>query len=253
MKPVLFRGERTSDLLEALKKEVMWELPTMFGTPITRYSATQAEIVNGLIPAYRYSVDTLLKVTIFSPTVLRIRDRLHAVFGEELGLNHVLIQLYADGRAYITPHSDKTLDIARDSNVVNFSLGESRTMKFTRKVRQEGDEGEQLHLTDDSALIMGPQTNRDHLHGIPRDHRSRGERISLTFRRIATFIDVAGGKVVGQGAGPTGEIPMDDSYEARMALIYKFGNDNKFDSSQFDWDATYGAGSGFTFRVMPES
>lgn len=251
MEDALVGRETTHDLFKALDKEVAWERPTMLGRKISRYSATQGTIDDGRVPIYRYPVDELLPVTEFTPTVARIRDRLEDVLGPGLGLNHVLVQLYRDGEDHITPHADKTLDIARDSCVFNYSLGASRQMVFGKKVPwgQNDREDAKIWLVDDSALVLGPQTNREFVHSIPkRRGRLVGERISLTFRNIATFLSGDGTRLLGQGAGPTGEMLLDDSIESRKALIYSFSLDNK--CADFDWAKHYGLGSGHTFRVV---
>ena len=259
---VIGSHERREDrgLFDALLNEVEWELPKMRGTPISRLSATQGQLSeDGSMPIYRYPIDVLLAVNPFSKTVLMIRDKLHQVLGQDLRLNHVLIQLYRNGRDHITPHSDKTLDIARNSKVINYTIGESRRMVFTKKdptpdnnhnnhnCHDKEDEAS-VWLIDDSALVLGPKTNRDYMHCIPRDSETRGQRISLTFRNITTFLSADNTRVVGQGAGPTGVLTVDDSYRARMNLVYKFGLDNTQDSRAFDWDQTYGSGSGYTFE-----
>lgn len=41
-------------------------------------------------------------------------------------VNHVLIQYYRSGNDYISEHSDKTIDVVRDSKIVNVSLGAER-------------------------------------------------------------------------------------------------------------------------------
>jgi alkylated DNA repair dioxygenase AlkB len=55
--------------------------------------------------------------------------------------NHCLLQWYRSGRDFIGEHSDKTLDISKDSVVVNISLGATRTMilKSKEKLSKDND------------------------------------------------------------------------------------------------------------------
>jgi alkylated DNA repair dioxygenase AlkB len=260
MADVLEPGETTADLFQALEAETRWERPTMMGAPSARLAATQGDLrADGAVPMYRYPVDKLLPVTDMTPTVRRIRDRVEQLVGLPLGLNHALVQLYRDGRDHITPHADKTLDIARGSCVFNYSLGCARQMAFERK-KPRGDGGQQdedkepetaVWLEDDSLMVMGPETNREFVHSVPKSRFvpkcAKGrERISITFRRIETWLSADGTRVLGQGAGPAGELPVTSDPEEQQQLIYSFALDNKVGTS-FDWDKSYGPGSGFTF------
>ena len=101
---------------------------------------------------------------------------------------------------------------------------------------------------------MGLETNRTWLHGINHDNRplhikssleqaQGGERISLTFRHIGTFLSADGTRIFGQGArGKT-------KAEARPVvvgtgeaeeLLAAFGRENH--ESAFDWEEVYGEG-----------
>lgn len=93
------------------------------------------------------------------------------------------------------------------------------------------------------------------LHGIRPDKRPEstkspeeqafgGERISLTFRHIGTFIDPTTNTIWGQGAvGKTSHkarpVIHGDPAETER-LIRSFGQENR--ATEFDWDAVYGGG-----------
>lgn len=71
-----------------------------------------------------------------------------------------------------------------------------------------------------------------------------GERISLTFRNIGTFLSVDGTKIWGQGAvakfaAEARNVVTDQ--EAVEQLIDWFGRENH--QSNFDWQGVYGQGS----------
>lgn len=115
---------------------------------------------------------------------------------------------------------------------------------------------QRIPLPHNSMFVMGPETNRRWLHGINPDNRpvktkseeerfQNGERISLTFRHIGTFLSNDEKFIWGQGAtGKTRETAKDvvnGSQGDSERLIEAFGMENH--RSDFDWDETYGEGS----------
>lgn len=185
---------------------------------------------------------------------------------------------------------------------MNLSLGASRVMILKSKqdylTRLDDPEAEvptrrlyqKITLPHNSLFVLGWKSNRDFLHSIRADKRLATEktpaalacdeqRISLTFRTIATFID-ATGRVTGQGArrkqekevqggsigdecergemreekeeihqgqkqkegGEEQSIALhEDSVLAQSeALLRAFGDENK--TSKFSWEEGYGKG-----------
>ena len=123
---------------------------------------------------------------------------------------------------------------------------------------------QRISLSHNSMFVLGQKTNMRWLHGIrqdKRDHSERtqeelafgGERISLTFRHIGTFLDKSSGLIWGQGAkAKTREdahkVCSGASREAE-AMIIAFGSENQ--QSDFDWDAAYGRGFDTVDAVAP--
>ena len=191
-------------------------------------------------------------------------------------VNHVLIQLYRSGADYISEHSDKTIDVVRDSRIVNLSLGARRTMTLKTKKdslhtsTNDDDDGEgagargtaqrrtqRVPLPHNSLFVMGLQTNARWMHSVHTDKRpeatkdpaERGARISLTFRRIGTFLTPPAPahphpqRIYGQGA--TGKTraeaqPVVLGGPEAERLLAAFGAENH--QSEFEWDAAYGEG-----------
>ena len=104
-------------------------------------------------------------------------------------------------------------------------------------------------------FVLGQTTNAHWLHGIRQDRRPasiksaeetafNGERISLTFRHIGTFLDRSAEHIWGQGARSksketAGKVINGDTDEAGE-MIKMFGRENH--ESEFDWDKSYGLG-----------
>ncbi|MCJ1282750.1 hypothetical protein MMC26_002075 [Xylographa opegraphella] len=246
-----------------LKTEVEWQAMNHRGGEVPRKVAVQGEVgKDGSKPIYRHPADESPPLLPFSPTVQRIREEVQRILKQPL--NHALIQLYRDGQDNISEHSDKTLDIVRDSGIVSVSLGAQRTMVLRTKRDQHlknggaasgGRQIQRIPLPHNSIFVLGPRTNRRWLHAIRPDKRdarekseeekaSDGERISITFRNIGTFTDKYNRKIWGQGAVSkysitAGTVSTNNSTEMD-AMIEAFGKENH--QSDFNWEAEYGEG-----------
>ncbi|KAM3517386.1 hypothetical protein NHJ13051_009028 [Beauveria bassiana] len=253
-------------IFETLSKEVQWQRMSHQGGEVPRLVAVQGYVgSDGTFPIYRHPSDESPQLLKFSPTVLEVK----AVTEKQLGhpLNHVLIQFYRDGKDYISEHSDKTLDIVRGSYIANVSLGAQRTMVLrTKRADKDPSDVEQSASSDrrkvqrvplphNSLCRMGLKTNMKWLHSIRQDKRAdreksaeelayEGRRISLTFRRIGTFLNKDETKIWGQGATSkttdTAKNVINGQTEESIDMLHAFGMENH--TSNFDWDSTYGRG-----------
>ncbi|KAF7338399.1 DNA oxidative demethylase ALKBH2 [Mycena venus] len=255
---------------DRLRDEVKWDVMHHRGGEVPRLVAVEGEVgSDGSIPIYRHPADESPPLHPFSPTVEVIRQHVQKVLQHPV--NHVLIQFYRTGGDYISEHSDKTIDVVRGSNIVNVSLGAQRTMtlrlKRDRAQAAHGDTDDfnpeppmpprptqRIQLPHNSMFVMGPETNAKWLHGIKQDNRfitmkspaetfQSGERISLTFRHIGTFLSADQTRIWGQGAtGKTRETarPVVHGAKESESLVIAFGAENH--RSDFDWDEHYGAG-----------
>ena len=214
-------------------------------------------------PIYRHPADASPPLLQFSPTVSRIRTAVEEQLNHPV--NHVLIQHYRSGKDYISEHSDKTIDVVAGSKIVNVSIGATRNMTLrTKKAaslsagESEGDhtrKHQKFPLPDRSMFVMGLETNAKWLHSVRHDNRPfhtkseeerymNGERISLTFRNIDTFLSADGTKIWGQGAiakSAEGARDVVTDQEEVEKLIDWFGRENH--QSDFDWQGVYGQGS----------
>lgn len=251
-----------------LYNEVCWQTMHQQTGAVPRLVCAQGLFgSDGSMPVYRHPSDQSLPLLHFSPKVDIIRKRAEKAVGHPL--NHVLIQMYRDGTDYISEHSDKTLDIVRESSIVNVSFGAQRTMRLRTKrpPKTASDEAgeekkedteritQRVPLPHNSLFTLGPATNTQFLHSIQPDKRIPAERnptelayngirISLTFRHIGTFLDACSHTIWGQGATAkdqrdAADVINNDAAES-SALIHAFGTENQ--STSFDWRTTYGPG-----------
>ncbi|KAF7292042.1 Fe2OG dioxygenase domain-containing protein [Mycena indigotica] len=264
--------ELSAIAFDRLKQEVRWAVMHHRGGEVPRLVAVEGEVLpDGSFPIYRHPADFSPPLLVFSPTVSVIRTHVEAAIGHPL--NHVLIQLYRNGADYISDHSDKTIDVVHGSSIVNVSLGAQRVMVLRNKkvpnttsedtaiARPPPRPTQRIPLPHNSLFVLGPNTNSSWLHGIPHDNRPLtiksadeqamgGERISLTFRHIGTFLtnDGAGSepqRIFGQGAkGKTrddaGVVLKGEAESAGMREA--FGRENQMSGEEWDWERWYGEG-----------
>ncbi|KAH9883531.1 hypothetical protein F4778DRAFT_759957 [Xylariomycetidae sp. FL2044] len=257
-------------IFEKVRDEVRWQRMSHQGGEVPRLVAVQGEIgPDGSMPIYRHPADESPPLCPFSPVVRKIKNEVEKKLGHSL--NHVLIQFYRHGNDYISEHSDKTLDIARGTFIANVSLGAERTMTFRTKrpprhtppedsscpsvAVETKRQVQRARLPHNSICQMGLVTNMRWLHAIRADKRLErekseaelaydGGRISLTFRQIGTFLDRDNKRIWGQGAKAknredAGGVVNGQTPEA-VAMLQAFGRENQ--STEFDWEASYGAG-----------
>ena len=249
--------------LSELSSEVNFEQHHHKGGLLPRLIAVQGDIDEDrgdmMIPLYRHPLDLPLPVLQkFTPMVLMIKDAIEKKLNC-VPFNHVLIQLYRDGTDYISEHSDKTLDIDLNSTIVNYSIGATRTMRLKPKIKntysQESSSSEiiKIPLPSNSCFVLPLTLNATHTHGIKQDKRPNidksdeeiGPRISLTFRRIATFYSLHTRLLIGQGA-PTafdGTDKDEKEEDERERLRHAFSMENKTTGG---WEDIYRGG----FRVL---
>ena len=251
--------------------------------------------MNCSFPVYRHPSDQSPALRPFTRTLDLVRRHAEAVIGHPL--NHALIQLYREGKDYISEHSDKTIDITRGTSIANVSFGAQRLMILRRKkdatqkntvtdlqaqTHQNAHQQAQTHqqaqvpevsvddhncprpspgppresqriaLPDNSMLAMGLCTNAAWLHAIHRDNRpdkaklleETGERISLTFRCIGTFLTADSTVSTADSTALTADGTMRIFGQGATRKMRDQAQPVVFagHESDFDWEASYGKG-----------
>ena len=256
-----------STIFALINNEITWQSMHHLTGTVPRLVSCQGtmDISDRSRPVYRHPSDRTLSVIPWTPNVDIVRQAAEQVVGHEL--NHALIQLYRGGTDFISEHSDKTLDIVPDSKIVNVSFGAQRTMRFrTKRAAQPSSPAgkgtlaprttHRVALPHNSLLALSLETNAEYLHAINADKRPAcelseaeiaydGQRISLTFRCIGTFLDETESRIHGQGA--TGKSRdqahsvINNDPEGSELLVRAFGKENQ--GSEVSWADIYGQGS----------
>jgi len=170
--------EEADRALAELRDELAWEQRAivLFGRRVLqpRLIAWAGEL------GYRYSGQTL-EPRAFTPAAQRLLERVRDQVGEPF--NHVLVNRYRSGDDSMGLHADDEPELGSDPVVATVSLGAAR--RFVVRPRRKQDRSRRdFQLGHGALLVMGGTCQRHYVHGVPRDVATRGERISLTFRRL---------------------------------------------------------------------
>jgi nicotinamidase-related amidase/alkylated DNA repair dioxygenase AlkB len=223
----------SDNVFQKLKDEISWKEMYHKDLPVARLVSVQGTINDGLTPLYRFPNDHYFDLESWTPTMKIIKEIVERRLNHPI--NHGKIQFYKDGHSYIGPHSDKTLDIAKGSFIINMSFGGTRTFVLKNKVTYEQ---QKIRLPHNSILMFGLNTNMKWTHGVPKEADVHDERISIVFRNIATF-ETNDGTVIGQGSKKP-NAPAVDEKEEQSKLRMSFHRENS--QADFDWNAEYGDG-----------
>ncbi|CAL1293182.1 unnamed protein product [Larinioides sclopetarius] len=133
---------------------------------------------------YTFSGNTLPTKPLI-PIVVRILKEANK-FLKDGSFNYILINRYKDVQDKIGSHRDNETDMDPNSSIVTFSFGAERTMIFKRS----NFNSVKIPLKNGSVLAMNPPTNEFWYHEIPREKRIKDFRISLTFRKNISKIEL---------------------------------------------------------------
>jgi alkylated DNA repair dioxygenase AlkB len=262
----IFPNDIADNLFDQLRDEITWNEMRQKGGRVPRDISIQGTLIteNGdeYEPLYRHPADEQPELVSWTPAALKIKERIEELIEQKL--NHALIQYYRNGKDFIGEHSDKTLDVLFESNIVNYSLGAARTMILKHKT-QDGLK-QRFKLPHNSLFVMGWKTNREWFHSIKQDNRAdrdkeqdelafSSQRISLTLRTIATFRNRRTGQLFGQGARcktieQISEEQQLSNESDEQDMLMAFSAENKL-SLDFDWNQYYGHGfNALNFKVL---
>jgi len=182
--PMAFSPKEIKEYFECLSAEITWQkdVVKLFGkTYITdRKVAWYAE--KPFI--YRYSGQSK-KALAFTQTLMDIKLRVEKLTGSEY--NACLLNFYHNGSEGMGWHSDNEKSISPNSSIASVSLGALRKFKFKHKTH-----GHKIDLVLDSGSVldMRGETQEFWLHALPKNTKLKGERINLTFRKMADSCEI---------------------------------------------------------------
>lgn len=97
--------------------------------------------------------------------------------------NNCLINFYYDGNSKMGFHSDQIDILYKNTDIIIFSFGSSRILRFKNK--NDTDIIYDILLENNSYLSMSQEIQNEWLHSIlPDKSDNKNERFSITFRKI---------------------------------------------------------------------
>lgn len=167
-------------LRQALLDEVAWEVHRIrvFGREVD--SPRLSCWIGDADARYRYSGTDFVPHA-WPPSLAGLPERLALTAGGSF--NSVLLNRYRDGRDAMGWHSDDEPELGVRPLIASLSLGAPR--RFVFRHRLDRSLKRELVLGHGDLLLMAGDTQRLYHHALPRTARPVGERINLTFRRIA--------------------------------------------------------------------
>ncbi len=178
--PDAFAAPEAWELFRELREGIDWrqEEVLVFGR---RHAVPRLVAWHG-DPGARYTYSgTPHEPLPWTPALERIRHRVQAIAVCEF--NAVLLNLYRDGRDGMGWHADDEPELGPEPVIASVSLGAVR--RFCLRHRRRRGLRADLALPHGSLLLMSGATQRNWVHAVPKTAVPVGERINLTFRRIA--------------------------------------------------------------------
>lgn len=178
--PHAFPAPEASDLFRELRAGIDWrqEDVLIFGRRqlVPRLVAWHGD------PGARYTYSgTPHEPLPWTPALERVRGCVQALAGCEF--NSVLLNLYRDGRDGMGWHADDEPELGPNPAIASVSLGAVR--RFCLRHRRRRGQKADISLPNGSLLLMSGATQHHWVHAVPKTAVAVGERINLTFRRVA--------------------------------------------------------------------
>jgi alkylated DNA repair dioxygenase AlkB len=131
---------------------------------------------------YRYS-GQIKKGHPFDEQTIEIQKYLEIFLNlKENSLNSCLCNLYENGSASISMHTDDEKEMPLNSSIIVLSLGQKRKFEFETLDKTKQKEKISLEIDNGDILIMKSGCQKYYRHGIPKEKNITETRVSLTFR-----------------------------------------------------------------------
>lgn len=177
--PMLFTQAESDRYFSALMQEIAWkqEPIKIMGREIMQPRLT-AWYGDG-DKAYSYSGITMHPLP-WTPTLLEIKKRVESI--APAAFNSALLNQYRDHQDSVGWHRDNEKSLGTDPVIGSVSFGATRTFHlrhYTDKTLKHS-----VELTHGSLLLMHGTTQHRWEHSIPKQSKTTGPRINITFRVI---------------------------------------------------------------------
>lgn len=177
--PNFFDKEEADLLLEKILTETPWQQDdiTIFGKKIAQPRLTCLFGNEG--KPYSYSGITM-QPNPWNSTLIFIKDKIEQT--AEKNFTTVLANLYRNEKDSNGWHADNEKELGRNPIIASVSFGEERRFQLKHNTNPEAKMT--LNLNHGSLLLMKEGSQIHYKHQIPKETKSKNNRINLTFRSI---------------------------------------------------------------------
>ncbi|UGS24250.1 alpha-ketoglutarate-dependent dioxygenase AlkB family protein [Flavobacterium channae] len=177
--PNFFDKEEADLLLEKILTETPWQQDdiTIFGKKIAQPRLTCLFGNEG--KPYSYSGITM-QPNPWNSTLIFIKDKIEQT--AEKNFTTVLANLYRNEKDSNGWHADNEKELGRNPIIASVSFGEVRRFQLKHNTNPEAKMT--LNLNHGSLLLMKEGSQIHYKHQIPKETKSKNNRINLTFRSI---------------------------------------------------------------------
>lgn len=181
------RNDIFDKLMEETKFTQMFNISKNSAEPIPRLVTAQSTRTDsGESAIYRMPGcnEKNIETTDWTPTVKYVCKEASDQIGQDL--NHCVLALFRNQDDSLAFHKDKLLDLKDNSLILSISFGDTRPILFHSL---DGKHRQTIMLRPGSLLAIGPKTNVQYMHAIPKLIDYIGPRMSLSFRTVESFIE----------------------------------------------------------------
>lgn len=154
---------------------------------------------NVTIPIVRTTTKYNKPMQKFNPTIIRlidiIKDTIDKKHNIKIDINNILAEIYDNNYKTMGFHSDQALDLSDESYIIVYSCYDNPNIhqddmrKLIIKGKNDNYEKE-IYLTHNSFVIFDTKTNKEHLHKIVLNEKSKKHNMwhGLTMRLSKTCV-----------------------------------------------------------------
>lgn len=170
---------RAQRLLADCLAELHWEQPSIRVAGKTHKIPRQQVWAGDPQAVYRYSGKTFVPVSwpaFLLPVKMELERQCDCQF------NSALLNWYRSGADGMGFHADDEPELGHQPVIASLTLGGPR--RFVLKHKQATYPAREIQLQHGDLLVMGGDTQKHWIHGVPKTKKWCDERVNITFRKI---------------------------------------------------------------------
>jgi len=238
------RKELFDKIMEEAQFTQMFNIGKDSADPIPRLVSAQSDRIDPQTNAiYRMPGcnEKNIQTHDWTPSVKYVCDRASEEINQRL--NHCVLTLFRDKDDSLSFHMDKLVDLKDGSLILSISFGETRPILF---YSLDGKQRQTVMLRPGSLLAIGPKTNKQFMHAIPKLTEDVGPRVSLSLRTVESFI---------QYESPSETQSPEEPHEEGTCLSQSFkilGKGSEFQTANYPFTVSHDDASSYSETVVAQ-